>query len=388
MNKPTVKPKNPCFSSGPCAKRPGWSWDNLKGAMLGRSHRAGDVKKKLKEVIDRHRALLNIPADYRIAITPASDTGAVEAAMWTLLGARPVEVLAWESFGLEWLTDVTEELKLNPITHKAAYGELPDLSKVDTDNDVVFTWNGTTSGVRLPHTDWIKADRKGLTICDATSAVFAYQMDWSKFDVTTWSWQKVLGGEAAHGMIVLSPRAVERLQSHKPAWPVPRIFRMMSKGKLLEGYFEGDTLNTPSMMAVEDCLDALKWVESLGGQQAAQKRCEKNLDTLKKWVNETHWIDFLPSDHTALSHTSPCLKISDPWFEAQDVERKQELLKAMAKLLSSESAAFDVVGHRSAPAGLRIWCGATAEASDIEALCPWLEWAFLEVKKQNQAQAA
>ncbi|MBI1326627.1 MAG: phosphoserine transaminase [Alphaproteobacteria bacterium] len=388
MNKPTIKPQGSCFSSGPCAKRPGWSWENLKGAMLGRSHRAGDVKKKLKEVIDLHRELLAIPADYRIAITPASDTGAVEAALWTLLGARPVEVLAWEAFGGEWLTDIADELKLNPTVHKAAYGELPDLSKVNTDNDVVFTWNGTTSGVRIPNTDWIKDDRKGLTICDATSAIFAYKMDWNKFDVTTWSWQKVLGGEAAHGMIVLSPRAVERLLTHKTPWPVPRIFRMVNKGKLLEGYFEGDTLNTPSMMAVEDCLDALKWVQGLGGQAAVQKRCEKNLAALKKWVNETHWIDFLPQDHTALSHTSPCLKISDPWFEAQDTDRKQELLKAMAKLLSTEKVAYDIVGHRSAPAGLRIWCGGTIETSDIEALGPWLEWAFLEIKKQNQAQAA
>ncbi len=390
MTKPTAKPKNPCFSSGPCAKRPGWSFDNLKDAFLGRSHRAANGKAKLNEVCDRHRKLLGIPADYHIAIVPASDTGAVEMAMWSMLGARPVDLVYWEAFGLDWSKDVTAELKLeNAVVHKAAYGEIPDLSKVNTkENDVVFTWNGTTSGVRSPNGDWIAADRKGITICDATSAVFAYDMPWDKLDVTTWSWQKVLGGEAAHGMLVLSPRAVERLESYKPNRPLPKIFRMTKGGKFADGIFKGETINTPSMMAVEDCLDALKWVESIGGLAATIKRCEANMQAIGKWCNASKTWSFLCEDDKVRSRTSICLKNNDPWFNALGDEERQAFIKNMVKPLDKESVAYDIASYRDAPAGLRIWGGATVETSDIEALCPWLDWAYEAAKGEEQKKAA
>ena len=390
MNKPTSKPKNPCFSSGPCAKRPGWNFDNLKDAFLGRSHRHATGKAKLNEVCDRHRKLLGIPADYHVAIVPASDTGAVEMAMWSMLGAKPVDLVYWEAFGLDWAKDVTSELKLeNATVHKADYGSIPDLTRVNTkENDVVFTWNGTTSGVRSPNGDWIAADRKGITICDATSAVFAYDMPWDKLDVTTWSWQKVLGGEAAHGMLVLSPRAVERLESYKPPRALPKIFRMTKGGKFADGIFKGETINTPSMLAVEDCLDALKWVESIGGVQATIKRSEANLNAIKKWVDASSTWKFLCDDDKVRSRTSITLKITDPWFESLGDEGCQAFIKTMVKPLDKEGVAYDIASYRDAPAGLRIWGGATVEASDIEALTPWLDWAYAFAKEEAQKQKA
>ena len=382
MQKPTIKPKNPNFSSGPCSKRPGWSFDALQGAMLGRSHRAGPLKAKLKEVIELHRSLLGIPADYKIGIVPGSDTGAFEMAMWSMLGARGVDVFAWESFSEGWLIDITSHLKLDDVkTYTEDYGLLPDLGNADPARDSIFVWNGTTSGVRVANGDWIAADREGLTFCDATSAVFAYDMPWDKLDVTTWSWQKVLGGEAAHGMIVLSPRAVERLESYTPEnRPLPKVFRMTKGGKLNGGIFEGATINTPSMMAVEDCLDALKWVEEIGGLKASIKRAQDNYDALKSWVAETDWVDFLAVDEVNRSTTSVCLKITDPWFEGLADDDKMPTIKKMTKLLDEEGAAYDIAGYRDAPAGLRIWCGATVSAEDVEALTPWLDWAFESVK--------
>jgi phosphoserine aminotransferase len=379
-SKPTQKPANPSFSSGPCAKRPGWSLAALENAFLGRSHRAAEGKARLNDIIERHRALLNIPADYRVAIVPASDTGALEMAMWSMLGQRPVDVFAWEVFGNEWLTDITKQLKIDSRTFTAPFGELPDLTQAHPEHDIVFPWNGTTSGVRVPDANWIAADRKGLTFCDATSAVFAYDMPWDKLDIITWSWQKVLGGEAAHGMLVLSPRAVERLLTYKPERPLPKIFRMTSGGKLIEGLFQGETLNTPSMLAVEDCLDALKWVESLGGVGALQRRITANFDTLSGWVGKTEWLDFLCDVSASRSKTSVCLKIVDPWFTAKSEEDRQAFIKTMEKKLGKEEAAYDVAAHKLAPAGLRIWCGATVEQSDIAALLPWLEWAYAETK--------
>ncbi|HEU4837819.1 MAG TPA: phosphoserine transaminase [Micavibrio sp.] len=390
MTKPAAKPKNPCFSSGPCAKRPGWSFDNLSDAFLGRSHRHAVGKAKLNEVCDRHRTLLGIPADYHIAIVPASDTGAVEMAMWSLLGPLPVDMVYWEAFGLDWSKDATSELKLENVTlHKAAYGEIPELSKVNTkDHDVVFTWNGTTSGVRSPNGGWIAADRKGLTICDATSAVFAYDMPWDKLDVTTWSWQKVLGGEAAHGMLVLSPRAVARLESFKPDRPLPKIFRMMKGGKFAEGIFKGETINTPSMLAVEDCLDALKWVERIGGVKATIGRSEANLAAVAGWVEKSNWAAFLCKDDAVRSRTSICLAITDPWFAAKADEDRQAFVKGMLKPLDNENVAYDIASYRDAPAGIRIWGGATVETSDMEALLPWLDWAYETAKGEEQKKAA
>lgn len=382
MEKPQIKPQNPNFSSGPCAKRPGWSLEALSGAMLGRSHRAGPLKAKLKEVIETHRTLLGIPEDYKIGIVPASDTGAYEMAMWSMLGARGVDVFAWESFSSGWLADAVKHLKLDDVNaYEAGYGELPDLLKADPGRDVVFAWNGTTSGVRVPNGDWISSSREGLTLCDATSAVFAYDMPWDKLDVTTWSWQKVLGGEAAHGMIVLSPRAVERLESYTPEnRPLPKIFRMTKKGALIGGIFEGATINTPSMLAVEDCLDALRWVTEIGGVTETIKRAQSNFDALADWVHKTDWIDFLASEPETRSTTSVCLKIVDPWFEGLADDAKTPFIKAMCKLLDQEAAAYDIAGYRDAPAGLRIWCGATVSAEDVQALCPWLEWAYETAK--------
>lgn len=389
MQKPSTKPNNPKFSSGPCAKRPGWSPEAIKEGWYGRSHRAGGGKAKLKEVIDRHVALLGIPEGYRCAIVPASDTGAVEMAMWNLLGERGVDMLGWESFGLDWCKDVTEQLKLADVrVMKADYGQLPELGAVDTDRDVVFTWNGTTSGVRVPNADWIKDDRKGLTICDATSAVFAYDLPWKKLDVVTWSWQKVLGSEGAHGMLVLSPRAVERLEKFTPDRPLPKIFRLMNKGKLIEGAFAGETLNTPSMMATEDCLDALKWVESIGGLKATIKRSADSYKAVANWVAKTDWVEFLAEEKGTESYTSICLKITDPWFNQKSEEDRQVFIKAVTKTLESEKAAYDIAGYRAAPAGIRIWGGATVEPSDVEKLMPWLDWAYASAKAGEQKAAA
>lgn len=389
MEKPATKPKNPCFSSGPCAKRPGWALVALEGALTGRSHRSAPGKKKLKEVIDLHRRLLGIPDDYRVAIVPASDTGAVEMALWSLLGARGVDVLSWEAFSADWATDIVKQLKLESVRSLSApYGVLPDLAQVDFNNDVVFVWNGTTSGACVPDGEWIPAHRAGLTICDATSAVFAYDLPWEKLDVTTWSWQKVLGGEAAHGMLVLSPRAVERLESYTPPWPLPKIFRMTKKGKIAEDLFEGATINTPSMIAVEDCLDALRWVESIGGAQAAIKRAQKNATVISDWIKESQWADFLAADPSCRSRTSVCLKIKDPFFAQMSAEVQQDFIKVMAKMLEAEKVAYDIAGYRDAPPGLRIWCGATVEASDISALLPWLDWAFAATKEEQQKKAA
>ena len=388
MDKPLQKPQNPNFSSGPCAKRPGWTTDCLKTALSGRSHRSGPGKERLKKVIDLQRELLGIPDDYRIGIVPASDTGAIEMALWSMLGARGVDVLVWESFSSDWQKDVTDHLKLDATVHKVGYGELPDLGKVNFDNDVVFVWNGTTSGVRAPDGEWIAPDRKGLTFCDATSAVFAYDLPWDRLDVVTWSWQKVLGGEAGHGMLVLSPRAVERLESYVPDRPLPKIFRMTQKGKINEGIFEGLTINTPSMLAVEDCLDALNWAKSVGGLKATIKRSQDNLAALERWAARTPWIDFLAADPAARSTTSICLKITDPWFESLSDDGRASFIGALCKLLDKEDVAKDIKGYKNAPPGLRIWGGATVETADIEALTPWLEWAFEMAREEEQKKAA
>ncbi len=389
-SKPTQKPQNPCFSSGPCAKRPGWSVEALKDAFLGRSHRAATGKAKIQEVCDRHRALLGIPADYKIAVVPASDTGAVEMAMWSMLGQRGVDMVYWEAFGLEWAKDATDQLKLDDVrVIKAAYGELPDLKSVDTKNrDVVFTWNGTTSGVRARNGDWIAADREGITICDATSAVFAYDMPWGKLDVTTWSWQKVLGSEGAHGMIVLSPRAVARLENYKAPRPLPKLFRMTKGGKLMDGIFKAETINTPSMMCVEDCLDALRWVESIGGLKTTIARSEANYQAAVKWVQSSTWAEFLCKDDAVRSRTSITLAIKDPWFLSMEDEARQTFIKTMIKPLDKESVAYDIASYRDAPAGLRIWGGATVESSDMAALMPWLDWAYETAKAAQQSAKA
>ena len=385
---PATRPIGACFSSGPCAKRPGWSLENLRAAPLGRSHRAKAGKSKLKLAIDLTREVLRVPADYKIGITPASDTGAVEMALWSLLGPRAVDLLAWESFGDGWISDVIKELKIaNARALKAPYGELPDLAKVDFNNDVVFTWNGTTSGVRVPDAQWIPADRAGLTICDATSAAFAQPLDWSKLDVTTFSWQKALGGEAAHGMIVLSPRAVERLETYKPAWPLPKIFRMTKAGKLIEGIFEGETINTPSMLCVEDYLDALRWGQEIGGLDALIARANSNAKALSDWVERTSWIDFLARAPATRSNTSVCLKVVDPDITRLPAEGQAAFAKTLASLLEKEKVAYDIGGYRDAPPGLRIWCGATVEATDVAALTLWLDWAFT-VEKAKLAKAA
>jgi phosphoserine aminotransferase len=384
--RPAARPANPHFSSGPCAKRPGWTIQNLQDAALGRSHRAKIGKAKLKEAIDRTRAVLGVPEDYRIGIVPASDTGAVEMAMWSLLGARGVDILSWESFGAGWVSDAKKQLKLEDIrVFEADYGKLPDLSKVDCNRDVVFTWNGTTSGVRVPNGNWIAADREGLTICDATSAAFAQDLPWAKLDVTTFSWQKVMGGEAAHGMLILSPRAVERLESYTPAWPMPKIFRLTKGGKLIEGIFKGETINTPSMLAVEDYLDALKWAESIGGLSSLQGRANANLAMLSDWVERTGWVDFLCEEVDNRSNTSVCLKITDPKVAALDADGQAAFAKKLVTLLDDEGIAYDIGSYRDAPAGLRIWAGATVEVSDMQALLPWLDWAFGEALASLEA---
>lgn len=376
---PDIRPNNPQFSSGPCTKPSTWTLDGLSDAALGRSHRAPVGKDKLLAAIETTRDVLGVPADYRIGIVPASDTGAVEMAMWNLLGARGVDMLSWESFGSGWVTDVVKQLKLDNVNHlHADYGKLPDLASVDFNNDVVFTWNGTTSGVRVPNADWIAADRAGLTICDATSAAFAQELAWDKLDVTTFSWQKVLGGEAAHGMIILSPRAVERLESYSPAWPLPKIFRLTKGGKLIEGIFKGATINTPSMLAVEDYLFALDWAKSVGGSAGLNARADANLGVVAEFVAANDWVDFLAEQVDQRSNTSVCLKIVDPRVADLDADAQAAFAKGIAKLLENQGVALDIGSYRDAPAGLRIWAGGTVETADISALMPWLNWAFAE----------
>lgn len=381
MTKPITAPARPEFSSGPCAKRPGWSVDALNNALTGRSHRSKPGKAKLKYAIDKTREVLGVPADYRIGIVPGSDTGAVEMALWSLLGARGVDMLVWESFGAGWVSDVAKQLKLDKVrVFEGDYGHLPDLDAVDFDNDVVFTWNGTTSGVKVPDGNWIDDDRKGLTICDATSAAFAMDLPFEKLDVVTYSWQKVLGGEAAHGVLILSPRAVERLENYTPAWPLPKIFRLTKGGKLIEGIFEGATINTPSMLCVEDYIDALEWADGLGGLKGLIAKSEANLKVLEDWVAKTDWVDFLAADQATRSNTSVCLKVVDPWFASLDADAQAAVPKKLAALLDAEGVAFDIGGYRDAPPGLRIWTGATVEAADLKALLPWLDWAYAEAK--------
>ena len=374
--KPAMRPARPEFSSGPCAKRPGWSPENLSSAVLGRSHRSKLGKARLQAAIDQTRQVLEVPADYLIGIVPASDTGAVEMALWSLLGPRPVQLLAFESFGKDWVTDVVKELKLAAEVLDAPYGRLPDLSKVRPDADLVFTWNGTTSGVRVPNGDFIAADRAGLAICDATSACFAQALDWAKLDVVTFSWQKALGGEGGHGMLILSPRAVARLESHKPAWPMPKIFRLTKGGKVNLEIFEGSTINTPSMLCVEDYLDTLKWSASIGGLAELKRRADENLSVLADWVQVTPWIDFLAEDPATRSNTSVCLKVVAPEITALSDDAQADFAKRLAALLEKEGVALDIGGYRDAPPGLRIWCGATVDADDLRALTPWLDWAY------------
>jgi phosphoserine aminotransferase len=379
--KPASRPNRPHFSSGPCAKRPGWTPEALSQAVLGRSHRSRPGKAKLEHAIELTRKILGVPADYRIAIVPASDTGAVEMAMWSILGPKPVDVLVWESFGNDWATDITKQLKLpNVRVLKAAYGDLPDLAQVDPAHDVIFTWNGTTSGVRAPDGNWISDVREGVTICDATSAAFAQDLPWAKLDVVTFSWQKALGGEAAHGMLTLSPRAVARIESNKPAWPMPKIFRMTKDGKLVEGIFKGETINTPSMLCVEDYLDALAWAENAGGLKGLMARADENLHVIERWTKTSGWAGFLARDPRTRSNTSVCLKIVDPWFVSKDADGQAAAAKKIADILDKEGVAFDIAAYRDAPPGLRIWAGATVENDDMKALMPWLDWAWSQVK--------
>ncbi|MEI7669574.1 MAG: phosphoserine transaminase [Pseudomonadota bacterium] len=386
--KPSIKPKNPCFSSGPCAKRPGWSLDVLKDAALGRSHRAKIGKKKLAEVIEKTKEILQMPKDYVLGIVPASDTGAIEMAMWSLLGERGVDVFAWESFGSTWASDCKKQLKLQDLRiFNADYGKIPDLSQADWNRDVIFTWNGTTSGAKVPNTDWIKDDRQGLAICDATSAVFAMDVTWNKLDVVTWSWQKVMGGEGAHGMIALSPRAVARLESFTPDRPLPKIFQLTKGGKLIEGIFKGETINTPSMLCVEDALDGLKWGAEIGGLKSLIARSNANLAAIENWVAGSNWAAFLAESKEIRSNTSVCIKITDAWYESLSKEEQEKGAKKIASLLEAENVAYDIGAYRDAPSGLRIWAGATVETSDVTALLPWLDWAWNEVKAST-AKAA
>jgi phosphoserine aminotransferase len=383
--KPAMRPARPEFSSGPCAKRPGWAPDNLSGAVLGRSHRSKLGKSRLKEAIDRTREVLQVPDDYLIGIVPGSDTGAVEMALWSMLGPRPVQLLAFESFGKDWVTDVTKQLKVEAEVLDAPYGQLSDVSKVRKDADLVFTWNGTTSGVRVPNADFIAADREGVTICDATSAAFAQTLDWQKLDVVTFSWQKALGGEAAHGVLILSPRAVARLESYSPPWPMPKLFRMTKGGKLNAEIFEGSTINTPSMLCVEDYLDALKWASSIGGLAELKRRADANLGVLEAWAAKTPWVAFLAEDKAIRSNTSVCLKVVDPRVTGLSADAQADFAKKLASTLEKEGVALDVGGYRDAPPGLRIWCGATVDTSDLEALTPWLDWAFESLAAELQS---
>lgn len=377
---PNTRPQNPHFSSGPCNKRPGWTLSALNDAPVGRSHRAKIGKAKLEEAINLSRKILGLPDDYLLGIVPGSDTGAFEMAMWTMLGERGIDVLSWESFGEGWAGDIKSQLKLTDVRYfNSPYGEIPDLKQVDTDRDVIFTWNGTTSGVKVPNGDWIKADREGLTFCDATSAVFAMDLPWQKLDVVTYSWQKVLGGEGAHGVLILSPRAVKRLETYVPQRPLPKVFRLASKGKLIDGIFKGETINTPSMLCVEDAIDSLKWAESIGGLKQLVARSNANLAAIEKWADKTAWVDYLAADKTIRSNTSVCLKIVDPAYLALSADEQEKAAKKIVSTLENEAVAYDIGSYRDAPAGLRIWCGATVETSDIEALLPWLDWAFSSV---------
>jgi phosphoserine aminotransferase len=389
LAKPARRPNRPNFSSGPCAKRPGWDLQNLRGALVGRNHRSGDVKAKLKLAIDHTREVLEVPEDFLIGIVPASDTGAVEMAMWSMLGPRPVQVAAWESFSKDWVTDIVEQLKLpNAEALVSEFGELPDLSKIRPDADLVFAWNGTTSGVRVPNADFISKDREGIVICDATSAAFAQDLEWDKLDVVTYSWQKVMGGEAAHGMLILSPRAVKRLETYSPAWGLPKLFRMTkSPGKVDKSLFEGNTINTPSMLCVEDYLDTLAWAQSIGGLKALKARCNANAAALSHWVERTPWIDFLAKDPRTRSNTGVCLVYSDPKIAGLPKDARQEFANKVYKKLETEGVALDCNAYRDAPPGLRIWCGATIEASDVEALTAWLEWAYAETVADLQEAA-
>jgi phosphoserine aminotransferase len=376
--RPDVRPANPNFSSGPCAKRPGWTLHNLNDAPLGRSHRAAIGKAKLAKAINQTRQILGVPDDYRIGIVPASDTGAYEMAMWTILGARPATMVAWESFGAGWVTDVVKQLGIEAETVIAPYGELPDMTAIDWDSDVCFTWNGTTSGVKMPNGEAIPADRAGLTLCDATSAAFAQDLPWDKLDAVTYSWQKVMGGEAAHGMLILSPRAVERLESYTPSWPLPKIFRLTKGGKLIEGIFKGETINTPSMLCVEDYLDTLGWGQEIGGLSALKARADANAQAIFDWIEKTDWVANLAADPATRSNTSVCLSIVAPKVAAMDEANQRAFVKTMTSVLEAESVAYDIGGYRDAPPGLRIWCGATVETADVEALLPWLDWAFAQ----------
>ncbi len=388
IEKPALRPSNPCFSSGPTAKRPGWSPENLTNAVLGRSHRSGPGKARLKLAIDETRELLRVPNDYLIGIVPASDTGAFEMALWSMLGARGVDCLAWESFGKGWVTDVLKQLRLDDVrVLEADYGRLPDLMAVDCDRDIVFTWNGTTSGVRVPDGDWIASDREGLTLCDATSAVFAQDLPFDKLDVVTYSWQKVLGGEAQHGVLILSPRAVERLETYVPDRPLPKIFRLTKGGKLIDGVFRGETINTPSMLCLEDYLDALSWARSIGGLSALFERADNNTSVISDWVERTPWISFLAGDETTRSNTSVCLTITDPEVAGRPESEQAAFASALTKLLDDEGVAFDIGAYRDAPAGLRIWCGATVETGDLAALTEWLDWAFATAVADRQKAA-
>ena len=384
--RPSSRPRNPCFSSGPCAKRPGWSSAVLDGALVGRSHRSRPGKARLKDVIDRSANLLGLPTDYRLAIVPASDTGALELALWSLLGVRGIDALAWESFGWGWVSDIKGQLGLEDVrVIEADYGELPDLGRVDPERDIVFTWNGTTSGVRVPDSEWIADNRAGLTICDATSAVFATHLPWHKLDVVTYSWQKVMGGEAAHGVIILGPRAVERLENHNPPWPVPKIFRLTKDGKLIEAIFEGTTINTPSMLCVEDALDGLGWAERIGGLDALVARSEANLASIADWAERTSWVDFLARNPATRSSTSVCLRIVDPWFDELSADAQSEVPSRIEALLDAAGVAYDINGYRDAPPGLRIWAGATVETNDLVTLFPWLDWAYTIAKHELEA---
>ncbi|MGK2922302.1 MAG: phosphoserine transaminase [Methyloceanibacter sp.] len=386
--KPAKRPENPRFSSGPCTKHKGWSLEALKGALLGRNHRRPETKARIEAALHKTHALLKLPDGYRVALVPASDTGAVEMALWSLLGPRGVDVLAWEAFSSDWVTDIVEQLKIADIRALTApYGELPDLSQVDFSRDVVFAWNGTTSGVRVPNADWIAGDREGLTICDATSAVFAQDIDWRKLDVATYSWQKVLGGEAQHGMLILSPRAIERLESYTPPWPLPKLFRMTNKGKVMDDLFAGQTINTPSMLCLEDYMDALAFVETIGGLKGAMARADANAKAIADWVAKTPWVDFVATDPETRSNTSVCLKVVDPEIAALSPESRDDFPRRMAARLEQEGVAYDIAAYRAAPPGLRVWTGSTVETSDVEALMPWLDWAFM-CEKQALAKAA
>ena len=380
-NKPNYKPKNPNFSSGPTSKRPNWSLMNLEGAVLGRSHRAKECNNRLKQVIQKSKEILGIPKNYLLGIMPGSDTGALEASLWCLLGSRGVDILAWDNFGKDWVVDVLEQLKIKELNvYEAEYGELPDLTKINFEKDVIFTWNGTTAGVKVPNGDWIPSNREGLTICDATSAIFAMPIDYEKCDVLTWSWQKVLGGEAAHGMLALSPRAVKRLESHQPSWPIPKAFRLANKKKLITGIFEGSTINTPSMLCVEDAIDALQWVESIGGLDELLSRSKKSLEYVSNWIEKTPWIEFICPKKEIRSNTGITFKITENWFTSIDESQQREVMKKITSLLTKENVALDINGYPKAPPSFRVWGGGTVEPIDVRSLLPWIEWAYNEVK--------